>query len=457
MRNDSMAAKPNAGARLERLPMSRYQYTLFVVVATAFLFDTADTAALGYMLGRIKAELGLSVAQAGVLASASLLGMLFGAGSAGILADRFGRKPVFQFSMVLWGIGSLLCGLSTTYAALLGSRLVLGLGMGMELPIALALVAEYMPTHLRGRFTAVLEGFLPIGFIAVGILVYFLMPLVGWKGVFIALSVPALFLFVIRRTVPESPRWLEATGRLDEAERVMALIEGRVMRAAKLTRLPDPVVSVVTLEADTQHRWFGSIKDLWHPDYRDRTRMLWIVWFFSQIGYYGLTSWLASLLEQAGYAGAKSILYTIVMSFAGIPGFIGAAYLLERWGRKPTAALYLLGGAAAAFVYGQCISHQADLPVVIAAGLAMQFFIFGMWSVIYAYTPEHYPTRSRGTGSSMASSVGRIGSILGPAGIAFILPHTGTVGAFGLGACSFAIAAGAILWLGVETKGVPLN
>lgn len=457
MRNDREVAKPDAGARLERLPMSRYQYLLFAVVATAFLFDTADTAALAYMLGTIKADLGLSVAQAGVLASASLLGMFFGAGTAGVLADRFGRKPVFQFSMLLWGLGSLLCGLSTTYTGLLKARLLLGVGMGMELPVALALIAEYLPTHLRGRFTAILEGFLPVGFIGVGILVYFLMPLVGWRGVFVVLAVPALFLFVVRRMVPESPRWLEAAGRLDEAEDVMALIESKVMRAAGLLRLPEPVIGIVTLETDTRHRWLSAIGDLWHPDYRRRTLMLWIVWFLTLLGFYGLTSWLASLLQQAGYAATQSIFYTMLISCAGIPGFMAAAYALERWGRKPTAITCLLGSAIAAFVYGQCISHRADLPLLIAAGLAMQFFVFGMWSVIYAYTPELYPTRSRGTGSSMASAIGRIGSIIGPSGIALMLPLTGPSGAFAVGAGCFAVAAATIALLGPETRGVALN
>jgi putative MFS transporter len=203
MRVETFSMTPNVVARLERLPMSSYQRGLFAIIATAFLFDTMDTAALAYMLGTIKGELGLSVAQTGLLASSSLLGMLIGAAAAGILSDKFGRKPAFQFSMIIWGIGSLLCGMSTTYSGLLMARVFLGVGMGMELPIALALVAEFLPTQSRGRYTAILEGFLPIGFIAVGLLVYFLMPLVGWRGIFIVLAVPAVFLFVIRRLVPE--------------------------------------------------------------------------------------------------------------------------------------------------------------------------------------------------------------------------------------------------------------
>jgi putative MFS transporter len=457
MKPTQSLSAPGAAARLERLPMSRYQISIFALIATAFLFDTMDTAALAYMLGSIKAELGLSTAQAGVLASSSLFGMLIGAALAGVLSDRFGRKPVFQFSMILWGLGSLFCGLSNQYSSLLSARVLLGIGMGMELPIALALVSEFLPTRLRGRYAAVLEGFLPIGFIAVGLLVYFLMPVVGWRGVFIVLAVPAVFLLVIRRYVPESPRWLEATGRTAQAEAAMSHIEGKVMRALDRRDLPPPPAGIVTLEVHPNGGFFASIADLWHPRYRVRTLMLWVVWFFTLLGFYGLTSWLAALLQQAGYAVTKSIFYTIVMSLAGIPGFICAAWALERFGRKRAAVCFLLGSAVTAFIYGQLASHRLPIEQVIIAGLMMQFFLFGMWCVIYAYTPELYPTRSRGTGSGMASAVGRIGSIIGPFGMGIVIPIAGTNGAFGVGAVCFFIAALSIALLGVETKGVPLD
>ncbi|WP_158906937.1 MFS transporter [Burkholderia sp. L27(2015)] len=449
--------QPNVASRLERLPLSRYQHVIFLIIATAFLFDTMDTAALAYMLGTIKADLGITTAQTGLLASASLLGMLVGAAAAGILSDKYGRKPIFQFSMVLWGAGSLFCGLSNTYLSLMASRVLLGVGMGMELPIALTLVAEFLPTRLRGRYTAVLEGFLPIGFIAVGLLVYFLMPVLGWRGIFIVMAIPALFLLVIRRVVPESPRWLEATGKYGTAETTMAAIENHVMRALRIKTLAAPVEGVITIGADVEAGWLASVKDLWLPECRTRTVMLWIVWFFTLLGFYGLTSWLAALLQQAGYAVTKSILYTVVMSCAGIPGFMCAAWSLERWGRKPAAVFFLLGSAVFAFIYGQCAGHHLAVAELIVSGLLLQFFLFGMWCVIYAYTPELYPTRSRTTGSGMASAIGRIGSMIGPFGIGLILPAMGQDGAFGIGAVCFLISAISIVLLGVETKGVPLT
>lgn len=210
----------NVAARLERLPMTRYQRTLFGIIATAWFFDSMDLGIMTFVLGSIKAEFGLSTTQAGLLASSSFLGMFLGAATAGMLADKFGRKPVFQWSMVFWGVGSLLCGFAQNVDQLMMFRVLLGFGMGMEFPIGLSMVSEIVPAKSRGRYVAILEGFWPLGFIAAGIVAYLTLPLIGWRGIFIALSVPAVFVFVIRRYVPESPRWLEEVGRIEEADRV---------------------------------------------------------------------------------------------------------------------------------------------------------------------------------------------------------------------------------------------
>ncbi|WP_422650922.1 MFS transporter [Cupriavidus sp. H18C1] len=429
--------------------MTRYQRTLFGIIATAWFFDSMDLGMMTFVLGSIKAEFGLSAAQTGLLASSSFLGMFAGAAVAGMLADRFGRKPVFQVSMIFWGVGSLMCGLADSVTSLMLYRVLLGFGMGMEFPIGLSMVSEIVPAKSRGKYVAILEGFWPIGFIAAGLLAYLTLPVIGWRGIFIAMALPAAFVFVVRRMVPESPRWLEGAGRQREAEAVMAGIEARVERASGK---PLPAVQQGFAPA-TVHDRKAMFGELWKGPYAKRTVMLWGVWFFALLGYYGLTTWLGALLQQAGYAVTKSVLYTVYISLAGIPGFIFSAWLLEKWGRKPTCALMLLGSAASAYLYGQAAVLKLPVEQLIAAGLCMQFFLFGMWSVLYAYTPELYPTRSRATGSGFASSIGRIGSLVGPYLVGVLLPITGQGGIFTLGALSFAIAAITVLWLGIETKG----
>jgi len=447
-------ARGSIAARLERLPLTGYQKKLFAIIATAWFFDSMDLGAMTFMLGSIKAEFGLSPAQAGLLASSSFFGMFLGAAIAGMLADKFGRKPIFQISMIFWGLGSLFCGLSSDVNTLMLSRVLLGFGMGMEFPIGLSMVSEIVPAAKRGRYVAILEGFWPLGFIAAGILAYFCLPIIGWRGIFIALAVPAVFVFVVRRSVPESPRWLEESGRIEEADAVASEFEREVMKSGGLSSLP-AVSNVMTSTIASDRR--GSFMELWRGEYAKRTLMLWVLWFFALLGYYGLTSWLGALLQQAGYAVTKSVLYTVYISLAGIPGFIFSAWLVEKWGRKGTCVLMLLGSATFAYFYGQAASAQVPVEQLIATGMCMQFFLFGMWSVLYAYTPELYPTRTRATGSGFASSIGRIGSLIGPYVVGIVLPIAGQSGVFTLGAASFVIAALVVVLLGVETKGKSLE
>ncbi|GGC14367.1 MFS sugar transporter [Oxalicibacterium flavum] len=448
------AGHANVAARLERLPMTSYQRWLFSIIATAWFFDSMDLGIMTFVLGSIKTEFGLSSAQAGLLASSSFLGMFFGAAIAGMLADKFGRKPVFQWSMVFWGVGSLLCGFAQNVEQLMIFRVLLGFGMGMEFPIGLSMVSEIVPTKSRGRYVAILEGFWPLGFIAAGIVAWLTLPLIGWRGIFIALSVPAVFVFIVRRYVPESPRWLEDIGRTEEADRVTSKMEHHVMKASGGKPLAEPATSHDTINRKDRRALFA---ELWQGPYAKRTAMLWALWFFALLGYYGLTTWLGALLQQAGYEVTKSVTYTIYISLAGIPGFIFSAWLLEVWGRKGTCVLMLIGSAVSAYVYGQVATAQAPVEQLIGAGLCMQFFMFGMWSVLYAYTPELYPTRSRATGAGFASSVGRFGSLLGPFAVGLILPVTGHTGVFTLGALSFAAAALIVIVMGVETKGKSLE
>ncbi|MGY4258705.1 putative MFS transporter [Bradyrhizobium sp. USDA 4516] len=435
-------------ARLERLPLTSYQRWIFGIIATAWFFDSMDLAALTFVLGSIRQTFGLSTAEAGLLSSMSFLGMFAGAACAGLLADRFGRARVFQVSMIFWGLGSLCCGLSTTATALGASRLLLGFGMGMEFPVAQSMVSEIMPARNRGRYIAFLEGFWPLGFIASGLLTYFVLQVADWRWVFILQAIPAVFVLVVRRFVPESPRWLASHGYSEWAEATVRDIESRVRDRLGGKELP-PVVRQVAAPASE----VTGLRTLFSGIYAKRTTMLWTLWFFALLGFYGLTTWLGALLQAKGFPITKSVFYTILISLAGIPGFLVSAWLVESWGRKATLVMNLLCGAIACHFYGSA----ADQTQLIIAGLCMQFFLFGMWSALYAYTPELYPTHVRATGTGFASAVGRIGSLIGPYVIGVILPAAGQGGVFALGAGAFVVAALAVLLLGEETRGRTLE
>lgn len=438
--------------RLERLPFTRYQLMLLAVIATAWLFDSVDLGAITFLLGSIKAEFHLTTAQAGAVSSISFAGMFFGAALAGIAADRFGRKSLFQISMIFWGVGSILCGLAPTVPLLMAARVAVGFGMGMEFPIAQAIASELLPARHRGRSIAILEGFWPLGFIMAGLITLAVLSSLGWRGVFMVEGLPFLFVFIVRRAVPESPRWLADHGMFAEAESEMGTIEAKVEEQLRKhgKELPPPKPNEIKTGPK---RWSVSFFELWSPAYRRRTVMIWLLWFFALLGYYGLTTWLSALLQRTGYTVTKSVSYTVLISLAGIPGFAAVAILIEKLGRRPVCAATLLGGAISAYLYGT----SADLSHLIVFGSAMQFFLFGMWSVMYAYTPELYPTHIRATGTGAASAIGRLGSLIGPFFVGVILPRVGDTGVFAFGAASFVLAGLSVLTLGEETKGKALE
>jgi len=234
-------------ARMDRLPLTSFQRGIFLVIATAWFFDSMDLGALTFLLGSIRAEFALSPAQAGLLSSMSFIGMFLGASTAGLLADRFGRTAVFQTSMIFWGLGSIACGLAPDAMFLGGARVLLGFGMGMEFPVAQSMVSEIMPAKNRGRYIAYLEGFWPIGFIVSGLLSLAVLSVASWRWVFILEGVPAIWVLVVRRRVPESPRWLAARGHAERAEATMAGIE-REVQARTGAPLPPPAPAAAAEE-----------------------------------------------------------------------------------------------------------------------------------------------------------------------------------------------------------------
>ncbi|MBY0253206.1 MAG: MFS transporter, partial [Methylobacterium organophilum] len=207
----------------------------------------------------------------------------------------------------------------------------------------------------------------------------------------------------------------------------------------------------------------GAVATLFAPEYRLRTVMAFGLWFFALIGFFGLNSWIAVLLKERGFSIVGSVGFVTLITLGGIPGFAAAAVLLERVGRKPTTALFLICAAAAAYLYGNAgagtVLTVSGVAVtwLFVAGFVMQFFMFGMWSCLYAYTPELYPTRARATGAGFASAFGRIGAILGPMIVPVLVRDHGPATAFQVGAGGFLIAALLVLTLGVETRGKVLE
>ncbi|VVE17799.1 MFS transporter [Pandoraea anhela] len=444
--------RTTAAQRLERLPVCGYHRWLFLVISLAFFFDNIDLATMTFVLGSIKTEFALSNMQAGLIGSASFVGMAIGAIGSGMAADRFGRKPVFQISMMVWGVGSVMCAMASGPAELGAYRVLLGIGMGMELPLAQTLLSEFIPTHRRGKYLALMDGNWPLAFISAGLLSYVVLAHHDWRMLFALEAIPALFLFVIRRYVPESPRWLESQGRYEAADAIVGAAEASVMRRLGLTSLP-------SLAPDTQEnqRDARGMRVIWSAGYRRRALMVGALWFFALLGFYGLNTWLGALQQAAGIVVTKSVLFTVCISLGGIPGFLCAAWSVERLGRKLTCVGTLVGGACATYAFGQVLLAGAPQWSIYATGASMQFFAFGMWAVLYAYTPELFPSRARATGCGYASFCGRIGALLGPTLVGAIVTWSTSDAVFLFGAICFGIAALCVWRYGVETMGMQLE
>jgi putative MFS transporter len=433
----------NIPGRLERLPMTGYQRRIFAVIATAWLVDQVDVALLAFLLGTLTQYFGLSPVEAGFLASMTFLGQLVGNIGAGTASDLFGRRRTFQVTMLIWGAASLAAAASWSLASLMVFRFLIGVGVGGEAPVAQAMVSEFVPAKVRGKYIAFMEGFWAIGFVLSGVISYTVLPILGWRWVFAVVGLLSAVVFIVRRNVPESPRWLADRGRYDEAERVMRGMEAEVVLRTGAS-LPEPLPARPS-NARQQH----PLLTLFDSEYRRRTLMACGFWFFALLGNFGLTSWIGVLLRAHGFSIISSVGFLTLITTGGIPGFFAAAYLLEKIGRKPTTALFLVMSAVSAAIYG----NASDQTTLFVTGFAMQFFMFGMWSCLYAYTPELFPTSARSTGAGVASAAGRVGAIIGPIVIGYVVADIGQTAVFTLGALSFGIAAVIILVLGVETRG----
>ncbi len=290
------AERLNLPGRLERLPMTSYQRKLFGIIASAWLVDQVDVALLTFLLGSIVLEFGLTPAQAGLLASTTFAGQLVGNVIAGTASDRYGRKPVFQATMVVWGAASLLAATSWSVGALMLFRFFIGAGVGGEAPIAQAMVSELVPADVRGKYIAIMEGFWAVGFVLSGAISFFVLPHLGWRWVFVFVGLLSLVVLLVRRSLPEAPRWLTERGRLAEADRTVREMEREVERRTGRP-LPEPPLFVRPGTAKES----GSIVTLFSPEYRLRTAMAWGLWFFALIGFFGLNSWIAVLLKERGF------------------------------------------------------------------------------------------------------------------------------------------------------------
>lgn len=394
-------------SRIDRLPSTPMMKKVLFLTGIGWMFDAMDQGMVSGVMAAIGKEWMLTTGQLGLLGSSGMLGMALGAALSGMAADRFGRRAVVMYTLVIYGVASALAGFSTSFEMLLVLRFLTGFGLGGELPAASTLVSEYSPANARGRNVVILESFWAWGWILAALVAYMLIPVYGWRMAFWVGAVPALYAAYLRKSVPESPRYLVSVGKVSEAEELVSSME----RQAGIKQVPVIQEASAETQPEAERVTFLS---LFSKKYIVTTMVLWVIWFGINFGYYGFVLWTPTLLVGKGFALVKSFEFTLIMCLAQLPGYYSAAWLVEKVGRKAVLSTYFAGTALASWLFG----HAASSGEVLAFGCMLYFFSLGAWGCVYAYTPEVYPTAARASGTGWASAFGRIGAFIAP----FVVP-----------------------------------
>jgi MFS transporter, putative metabolite:H+ symporter len=455
-------------ARQDRIPIWAHSYLFIGILGVGFLFTFFDifdinvsfiqtcTQIVPHCLpgpppGHTAAPPGLALAsdKLGLPVLLNLVGYVIGALVLSPLADRFGRREMLLVTLVITGLGSLYTAFVGDYTTFIIARTVTGIGVGADLALVTTYVNEVAPHNGRAKYTALIFIMSSLGaFLGIWIGLWLTTPPAGfphglpfaqatvqivggvlrfagdgWRVMYGIGALLALIGIVLRIRLPESPRWLIARGRIDEADQIVREMEQRALR--HLPSLP-PVASAIAIPADEKNATYREV--LGNPLYRRRTIVLVCMWFLAYITVYGIAAGLTTVLASLGYPAPEAGMIVAV----GVLGFVGVAvfdYLfgevLERKHWLPVAAVVtLLGGLIIAF-------GGTGNVAISALGSIILFIGFNMWvPMAYTWTTENYPTRARATGFALVDGVGHVGGGVGLLVIAPLIPTLGPVVTF---------------------------
>jgi MFS transporter, putative metabolite:H+ symporter len=427
-------ADVTVAARLDRLPASRHIRKLITLLSLGGWFEFYDLFFTAYVaLGLFKAGIfrptttGLfDLHGFASFVAALFAGLFIGTLAFSWLSDNFGRRSILTFSLLWYSAGAFIMALQNTPESIDLWRFIASIGLGVELVNVDTYVSELAPKRQRGpafaynqfvMFTAV-----PIvAFLAWQLVPLKILGLDGWRWVVIIGSIGALVIWWIRRSLPESPRWLAQHGLTAEAEAIVADLEQKI-RADTGSELPQPESLAGESEVKS-----GAWSEIWSAAYRGRTIMLVIYNLFQTIGYYGFSSWVPTLLISQGVEVTKSLAYTFIIAVAAPIGPLIGVYFADHIERKWQIAWAAIGIA----VFGLLFSWQSSAAGVIICGLLITLCNNWMSFSFHAYQAELYPTRIRAQAVGFVYSWSRFSAIFSGFVIAFFLGRYGTLGVFG--------------------------
>lgn len=411
-----------------------------LLAGLAFASNGLSLGILSFALLGLRTSWGLTPAQASALTMASGAGQLLGGVVVGHVTDRVGRRLGYGLTLALSSLATGAASLAPSLGWLVLLLFLAGLGFGGVAPVATSLVGEFAPREKRGALMGWTQVIWMLGWILAATGGVLLVHGFGWRGVF-ALGILPLALAVLGPSlVPESPRFLLAHGRHQDAE---ALVHTLEVRYGVTPELP-------TQERARRISILAHLRELWSPRFRRRSALLWTVWFVMIGAFQGPVVWFPALMAASGVPHPAEA--SLVIAWVMLLPTVAATLLLDRVGRKPV----MIGGLALASIGAAAATTDAGL---IIGGAVLAGGILAAWPVILAYAAELYPTRIRATATGWAAGAGRSAGILAPAMLgALMTTWAGGRGvALGVFAGALAVAAVIVLVLGEETAGRSLE
>ncbi len=398
-----MASAVNAGARLDRLPISSFHYRIFWLVGAGMFFDGYDLYIAGGVLASTVQSKFSTVPQNLQFISLTFVGMTLGALITGFVGDKMGRRFTYQINLLIFGLASLAAAFAQDMNQLIACRFVQGLGLGAEIVVGYSTLTEFVPPRTRGRWLSMMAFLVVAGFPVTALLGYLIIPAFGWRPMFIIAGIGSLVVWYLRKNLPESPRWLESQGRAAEAEALMQSIE---TEAAGGGTLPPVVVPAAVPQV--------AAMDMLKPPLLQRLLVgCWVLITINTL-IFGFVIFLPQFFLRQGLTIANSLAYTLVLSIGSLVGCAVGAYLSDAIGRRWS----IIGASIVTIVTGYIYArfHAGDDPaIVLSVGFILIVAIYVQTAILFGvYTPELFPTEIRLRANGICNTLGRGATVVSP-------------------------------------------
>jgi MFS transporter, putative metabolite:H+ symporter len=438
-------------ARMERTPFTRWHMKARIVMGSATFFDAYNALSLAFALPVLIRLWHITPAQSGLLLGVSYIGQLAGALIFGWLAEKYGRVYSAAGAVAIMSVMNLVCALAGNFNALLICRIIQGIGVGGEMPVAATYINELSRAHGRGRYFLLYEMIFPLGLMATGQIGSLLVPIFGWKVMFLIGGIPGLFITWMVAKLPESPRWLISQGRLEEAEAIIEKMEAASPKGREEVAVTPALPAVSQPQRMEKARWGEVLSSF----YRGRTTIVWALWACAYFVSNSLNNWMPSLYNIVYHLPLQQALRAASLTnVAQVALLLVCALVIDKVGRKHwTVAAFIASGVLLA-VLG--FSGAGSVTAVMILATVAYGIVGSANAVLYLYTPEIYPTRMRAIGTGLATSWLRLTSAIGPPLVGLMVGAQGVGSVFILFAVVSVVGAIAATKM-IETRGKKLE